>query len=408
MKLVLRDYQHILSTKAKELLDKHKIAYIAAQMRTGKTITSLETAKKYGAKRVLFLTKKKAIQDVWKDHAHYEKDFELSISTYQSAHKVEWDFCLIILDEVHSLISWFPKPSKTAKLIKQRWSKNPMIFLSWTPLIESASKAYPQFWVSDYSPFRQYKSFYRWFDRYGVAKKIYIWSMQVNDYSEAKYEKIMWAIWHLMLTQTQEESWFQWTITEHILEVELKPKTYEMIKKLKKDRVIVGKNDNILADTWGKLSLCFHQMFSWTIKLESGKAITIDDTKAQFIKNHFKWKKIAILTCFIQEVELLKKVLWDLFTDDLQVFNNTDKWYVGNIVANREWISLKAADALVFYNIPYSGTSFVQWRERMNHLWREWNDVYFICSKWGIEKKILKVVREKKNFTNKIFEKECL
>jgi hypothetical protein len=80
---------------------------------------------------------------------------------------------------------------------------------------------------------------------------------------------------------------------------------------------------------------------------------------------------------------------------------------MGQIVANREWISLREADALVFYNIPFSWTSFVQWRDRLSYLWRKENNVYFVCADWWLEEKILKVVREKKNFTSKIFEK-CL
>ena len=402
----LRDYQITLSDKAKVLLDKYKIAYIAAQMRTGKTITSFETAKKYWAKRVLFASKKKALKSILDDYEHYKDDFEVVVSTYQSLHKIEWEFDLCIYDEVHSLISWFPKPSVTSKLIKKKYSHIPVILLSGTPLIESASKAYPQFNVSKYSPFREYTNFYKWFNVYWIPKQIKTSYGFANDYSNVKYDMVMDKINHLILTQTQNDSWFVSEITEHILKVKMKDSTYGIIKRLIKDRVVEWKEETILADTGVRLQLTLQQLYSWTCKMESWKAITLDDSKAVFIKDYFRHKKIAIMTCFIQEVKLIKDIFWDMITDDLEEFKNWDKNYVWNIISNREWVSLREADALVFFNIPFSWTSFVQWRERLNYLWREENNVYFICAEGWIEEKVLKVVRKKENFTNKIFKKQ--
>ena len=53
----LRDYQNKLSDDGCEILQRKKIVYYCFEVRTGKTLTALETAKKYGAKKVLFLTK---------------------------------------------------------------------------------------------------------------------------------------------------------------------------------------------------------------------------------------------------------------------------------------------------------------------------------------------------------------
>ena len=62
--LELRDYQKEISDKAVSLLNKYRIAYLAMQVRTGKTLTAMATAHKFGAKSVLFVTKKKAINDI--------------------------------------------------------------------------------------------------------------------------------------------------------------------------------------------------------------------------------------------------------------------------------------------------------------------------------------------------------
>jgi hypothetical protein len=191
------------------------------------------------------------------------------------------------------------------------------------------------------------------------------------------------------------------------LKVKMKDWTYDIINRLKRDRVIEWWDNVLIADTGVKLQICLHELYSWTIKLESWKSIILDYNKWEFIKKYFQWKKIAIMYCFIKEKELLKNIFWENITDDLEEFKTTNKNYMGQIVANREWISLREAEALVFYNIPFSWTSFVQWRDRLSYLWRKENNVYFVCADWWIEEKILKVVREKKNFTSKIFEK-CL
>jgi hypothetical protein len=64
------------------------------------------------------------------------------------------------------------------------------------------------------------------------------------------------------------------------------------------------------------------------------------------------------------------------------------------------------AEALIFFNIPFSGTSYTQWRDRMSTRDRKENHVWFVCTEGGIEEKILKCVREKKNYSEKIFQKD--
>ena len=55
-----RDYQQTIIDKASITLAKHKFVYLAMEVRTGKTLTSLGIANKLKCKEVLFLTKKKA------------------------------------------------------------------------------------------------------------------------------------------------------------------------------------------------------------------------------------------------------------------------------------------------------------------------------------------------------------
>ena len=68
----LRDYQIEISNKAFKILTELKIVYLAMEVRTGKTLTSFEIAKLYGAKNVLFLTKKKAISSIENDYKNLD------------------------------------------------------------------------------------------------------------------------------------------------------------------------------------------------------------------------------------------------------------------------------------------------------------------------------------------------
>ena len=89
-------------------------------------------------------------------------NFIMTVTNNESMHKVEpQKFDLVIHDESHRFGS-FPKPSKGAKVFKSKFGKLPLIMLSGTPTPESFSQIYHQFWISQYSPFKQWASFYKW------------------------------------------------------------------------------------------------------------------------------------------------------------------------------------------------------------------------------------------------------
>lgn len=120
-----RDYQIELSTEAADKLRRLNIAYLAMEVRTGKTLTALLTAQKLGARSVLFLTKKKAIQSIYFDYENYDGgfDFSLEVSNDESLHKRAGKYDLIIHDE-HHRFGAFPKPNATAKEFKKRFSRD--------------------------------------------------------------------------------------------------------------------------------------------------------------------------------------------------------------------------------------------------------------------------------------------
>lgn len=98
----LRDYQVSNAQLAHHLLSSLGIAYLAMEVRTGKTLTALEAARLYGAKHVLFLTKKNAMSSIKGDYEKLNPGYHLTVINDQSLHKVEeqpWD--LLIYDEAH-------------------------------------------------------------------------------------------------------------------------------------------------------------------------------------------------------------------------------------------------------------------------------------------------------------------
>jgi hypothetical protein len=173
-----------------------------------------------------------------------------------------------------------------------------------------------------------------------------------------------------------------------------------------KDLVIEGNEEVILADTPAKLQQKCHQLYSGTIKFESGNRKVIDYSKVDFILERFKGRKIALFYKFIAEYQALKDRLGDKLTDDIEEFNNTDKWIALQVVSGREGVNLSAADYLVMYNIDFSATSYWQARDRMTVKGREENKVYWIFSEKGIEDKVYKAVSKKKNYTSRIFKKD--
>jgi len=282
-----------------------------------------------------------------------------------------------------------------------------MIFLSGTPAPESHSQWYHQFWVSNNSPFK-YSNFYKWCTDFVIVKEKRLGYAIVKDYSFGREKEIKEVVNPYILTFTQKEAGFTTTVEETVLEVEMKPITYEVIARLKKDQFVKNpQGDLILGDTGVKLMQKCHQLYSGTVKFEDGNRKVIDDSKAVFIKDKFANDKIAIFYKFTAEYDCIKSIMGDKITNDLEEFNNTDKWIALQIVSGREGISLKAAKYLVYYNIDFSAVSYWQSRDRLTTMERQHNEVYWIFSKRGIERKIYKTVMEKKDYTLNIFKKDA-
>ena len=404
-----RDYQRTIISQGVGVLKSKRFLYLAMEVRTGKTLTSLGIADEMRVGNVLFLTKKKAISTIESDYAMLNPNYNLVVTNYESIHKLPqdmWDF--IVCDEAHSMGA-FPKPSKRAKQVRELIAKNNpyVILMSGTPTPESFSQMYHQVYGIPNNPFKQYKNFYRFCDDYVKVTEKKINGLTIRDYSNGN-QSIINVMKAYTISYSQKEAGFKVDTREHKLYVKMSDMTYNIAKKLKKDLVVEGKDEVILGDTSVKLMTKLHQIYSGTVKFESGNSTILDLSKAEFIHENFGDSKIGIFYKFKEEFNALKKVYGDNLCTELDEFNTTSKTIALQIQSGREGISLRKAEALVYYNIDYSATSYWQSRDRMTTKDRLESDVYWVFAEKGIEDKIYKAVSNKKDYTVKHFKKDLL
>jgi len=405
-----RDYQKEIIKKGVNIINKYSFLYLAMQVRTGKTLTSLGIAEAMGCRNLLFITKKKAISSIEDDVSKLCPSYVTFIRNYESLHKlpdkVQFDF--IIVDEAHS-IGAYPKPSGRSKKVAELIRKHrPLVILmSGTPTPESYSQMYHQVYGILKNPFKNFRNFYRFADVYVNKKQRVINGRTINNYDDGKMD-IVNKMKPYTINYTQQEAGFDSSVEEEVLWVRPNPIVEEYVKELKKDLVITIDDKYVLADTPVKLMQKTHQLCSGTVKFEDKSATVIDTFKAQFIKDYFKGKKIGIFYKFKAELDALKTVFGDNLCTEIHEFDNTDKNIALQIVSGREGTKLSKAKYLVFYNIDFSATSYWQARDRMTTKDRKHNKIYWIFSIGGIEKDIYKSVTNKKDYTLKHFRRDFL
>lgn len=402
--------QLMLANKALKVLHSFGIVYTALEMRVGKSRVSLKTAELYGAKNVLFVTKKKAISSVQEDYQVERFQFKLTVTNYEQLNNLsnpeQYDF--IIVDEA-SMIGAYPKPSQRAKNLKKIVGKKPLMLLSGTPTPESYSQIYHQFWISERSPFTQ-SNFYSWAREFVKVKEMYIKSNRVRNYDDAIVEKVKMFIEKHFVVYTQKEAGFlRSEVFEKIFSVKMDPRIDFLKRSLLKDKYYKFKDgQEIVCDSAVKLQGKIHQLSSGTVITEDGTLKFLDDSKARFIKQNYTGQKIAIFYKYQAEGNILKTVFPDCTSDPLE-FNATDKVFVCQIQAGAMGINLSTADILIFYNIDFSATNYWQSRARLQNFDRKsLPEVHYLFSENGIEEKVYQTVKNKLDYTTKYFKKDFL
>lgn len=404
----LRDYQKQAALKAAELLNKGKVPYLAMEVRTGKTLTAFAAAYLIKAKNVLFVTRLKAISSIREDYNMLPRYFDLHIINYDSLHKISGNWDLVIIDEAHSLGA-FPKPSLRTKRLKELINNANVILMSGTPNPESYSQLYHQFWVAgNKSPFADYKTFYKWAQIFVTIREKRYNGVKIIDYAKANKELIQPVLDELFISISQKEADFNQEVKEEIITIPQDTNVQRLIDRFLKDNMFTFKDDTvILGDTGAKKMLKVHQLSSGTVKTENGIAKKLTSIKAEYIKNNYQNKKIAIYYVYIAEGEILRSMFPNC-TDSPEEFNaSNDKIFICQIQSGSMGVNLKTADFIIFYNIHYSSLLYWQARARMQSKDRTKDSViHWLFSQNGIEQKIYDVVMKKKDYTLYYFKRD--
>jgi hypothetical protein len=383
-------------------------AYLAGEVRVGKTLTVLEVARRMMVTRCLFLTKKKAIASIERDRDALGLACWVHVTNYEQVHKLTGLYDLLILDEAHCLGA-YPKASLRARQVA-RLGYDRCILLSGTPSPESLSQLYHQIRIASAAGLStavpwQEPSFYKW----GAAGYVNVRSkrvgtgQEVNDYSDANEALIMADLAPHMVRITQQQAGFQTQIIEQVHQVRMAPQTYADTGKLMRDGVVtVAGGWPVVADTAAKQMSKLRQMYSGTVIPEgAAEGVILDTNKVLYILNRITGGRLAILYCFQAEGVMLRQAYGPLATDSPEEFAaRTDSVFIGQVQASREGVNLSPADDLVFLGIDYSALSYLQGRDRASALGRTVPPrVHWILAANSLELKVYDKVRAKESYT---------
>lgn len=294
---------------ALETMRKYGMAYIIWKERTRKTGAALWATEHSKAEGILIITKFRAL-DGWREHLEkHELIKEYHLVNYESAHKINCNYQLVILDEAHHAISGFPKKSNTFKTIKKLVGNRAVLYMSATPYAEHRGLLYHQFAVSNYSPFRRFRNAYEFFRVYGIPHMVRTPNGLIERYKKFKDDAIIHDCLHLFNFMDWKDVGI--SVEPVIRPVVVKPntETLRLVNTWVKDRVLsIG--DDVVGDSIMKMRVVHQQIEGGTIKLSDGHyRIHKIPEKVQYILDNYDLGKIVIMANFVAERMMLEKLL---------------------------------------------------------------------------------------------------
>ena len=387
-------HQYELAEEVMVVLRRYGVAYLASEERTGKTLAAILAAESSLAEQILVVTKKKAL-DGWNETlAKFPHKKMYFVTNYHQVHKTSFKPGLVIIDEAHNYISGYPKPSAMLKTLRAICAGLPILFLSATPRPQGTQQLFHQLSLSDWSPWAQYKNFYRWFDVYGIPYSIQIEGIATKQYNKTK--DIAWEhVKHLFITKTRAALDFEFEPEDKLHYVELSSYTKNLYNKLLKDRLvrnIVG-DEPLVCDTQAKYRVALHQIEGGTIKLESGYKQLPNTEKIDYILA--TWGDSPDLVIMHNYKEEAKK-LAEYFSQ-ARILQAT---------SFAEGVDLSMYKHLVIYSQDFSTARHTQRRARQaNKQRKEPIIVHFLLVKKAVSERVYKTVSiNKKNFVDTVFE----
>lgn len=401
----LRRHQENLLSKCISVLQEHRLCYLSAEERVGKTLPALLAACLLGKEGpVLILTKKKAL-DGWLETLDsldtkplcYVTNYEQAKNLISSEENL---YSFVILDEAHHALSAYPKPSKTAILVQKMIYKSPyVLFLSATPHAESYSQVFHQLNVSMHSPFDSCKNFYDWFSTYGIPKFKWLGSRQIRMYNEINTELLLPQIKHLFVTMTREQAGFEEDPEDELHYIEPSEFLKSKYAEAEKLRVFTMEKERVLElDTPSRLLFSLHQMEGGTLKISETESLELGNAeKIDYIKK--VWgdsSDVVIFYNYIAEGKLLRKSF-----QNARILQGT---------SFAEGVDLSNYAHLVIYSQNFSASKYIQRRARQcNFNRKDPIKVHFLLMKGWVSDQCYACVSSKyKNFTFKLYKPSYL
>lgn len=367
------------------IVDTFGLALFVGETRSGKSRALLQLAKQY--KNPLFITTKNAISGIYSEALEMGGIHPLTVTNYHQVKNLKERYDIIIVDEAHRYISnASPKHSQLWKDLRKHSQGVPMIFASGTPTSETVAKLYNMLALSDYSPWKRYDRFTKWFlDGYGKP-----YTMRLNGYDVWMYDKvyddrILKEVESITVTMTREEAGHKHEAVDNIVNITLSKKQQRFYYKLREDRLI--EKQDIIADTPVKLMQKLHQIGGGFVKREDGSVYAFKkNPKLQWLLDNVDPDTTFILANYIAEQEMLAAY-----------FPHT-----GSLQKLSTGVDLSHYENMVIYSMNFSAATYEQVRSRQMNINRKTPiTINYLCA--GIDHHVYKAVKAKHNFTARWF-----
>jgi len=395
----LKPYKHQeeLSTQALDILRENMMVYLAMEERTGKTLTALLVAEKSTAKRVLVITKKKAL-DGWEDTlAKFTHTKDYVVTNYHQAHKVEDDFDLVLLDESHNYISSFPKPSSMWKKLKLLLARTPIVYISATPYAQGLQMLFHQFQLSSWSPWRKHKNFYQWFRLYGKPYELEVAGMKIRQYDRCHEDMILSVVEHLFITKTRKELGFEHEPEDVKHYVELSKETKKLYNDLVTDELAPVEDRMLVCDTKSKLRVSLHMLEGGVAKIDEEYLVLANQEKIDYVLHEFGDNSTNV-------------IMYNYKAERTKLERHFKQSLLLQATSYAEGVDLSNFDNLIVYSQDFSTARHTQRRARQCNIQRK--DpirVHFMLVKGGLSEQVFKTVTiNKTNFVDSVYYKETL
>ena len=340
----LYPHQIKISEQIRSLIATKELAILQAPERSGKTLAVIDAIEKMqSVKRILWVTKKAAINGIKSDLKLYGVRKHYDVVNYESLHKVKGDYDLIVIDEFHYAISSYPKTPTKAKIIRDRWLNVSKILISATPAPESGSQWFHPLWLCDSHPFSKYKNFYNWAKSgYVYIKQKHIFGRVINDYSKANSRVIDEVKPYLIQLDREALGYdFKPVIVPH--NIPLQFETMHRIQELQNSRV----SGDYIADTPMKLINALYQYECGAVKIGDEYIDLGNREHVNYIKKHFgDTKDVAIMTRWVGERQIFERE----FKNALILSSH----------AHAEGVELSHVEHLIISSMDYSTARFQQ------------------------------------------------